>query len=122
MDTPTLAQDRARLREHLHRWKRQEDMNIPQVRELLAVRKQSSLPPDSDQCHVYSSPEPGPPFLPSGKVLIPLADIKGKSMIASINFSSKLCFFFLFEIVLYAGHNARYTKTGTTPHLTGHTF
>ena len=104
-----------RLEECPHRQKRQEDMNILQIRELLAVRKLSGLPSDSDQYHIYISPDPGPPFLPSGKGLTSLAQIKGKSMTVSINFFSKS----FSEIVLYAMHNARYTKTDTTADLQG---
>lgn len=87
----------------VYRLKRQEDMNIPQVRELLAVREQSSLPPNSDWYLVYISPDPGPTFLWSGEVLTPLADIKGKSMITSINFFQQV----LFQIAPCARHNAK---------------
>lgn len=67
-------------------------MNIPQIRELLAVREQSSLPPNSDQYLVYISPDPGTLFLWSGEVLTPLADIKGKRVITSIDFFSASLF------------------------------
>lgn len=60
-------------------------MNILQIQESLAVRKQSSPSPNSGQYRAYISPDSGPPFIQYAEVPTPVTDIKRKSMIVSIH-------------------------------------